>query len=121
MRRSPKKEAVVIRVRINQYITAPQLRVVMETGENLGVLSREEALSKAKEAAGKRNVKIMGGANTINQYLKAGLIDELWLHIVPVTIGKGTRLFEDVPDLKLEPIEVSGTSVVTHIRYKVLK
>ena len=52
MRRSPKKEAVVIRVRINQYITAPQLRVVMETGENLGVLSREEALSKAKEAYG---------------------------------------------------------------------
>ena len=51
MRRSPKKEAVVIRVRINQYITAPQVRVVMETGENLGVLSREEALSKAKEAS----------------------------------------------------------------------
>lgn len=81
----------------------------------------ESALTKAKEAAGDRDVKIMGGANTINQYLAAGLIDELWLHIVPVTIGKGSRLFEGVPDLKLEPIEVSGTSVVTHIRYKVLK
>jgi dihydrofolate reductase len=79
------------------------------------------ALAKAKEAAGNRNVKIMGGANTLNQYLAAGLIDELWLHIVPVTIGSGTRLFEGVPHLNLEPIEVSGTSVVTHIRYKVLQ
>lgn len=79
------------------------------------------ALSKAKEAAGNRDVKIMGGANTINQFLKAGFIDELWLHIVPVTIGAGSRLFEGVPNLNLDPIEVSGTSMVTHIRYKVLK
>jgi dihydrofolate reductase len=81
----------------------------------------ESALKKAKKAAGDRNVKIMGGANTVNQYLAAGLIDELWLHIAPVTIGRGTRLFEGVPGLKLEPLEISGTSVVTHIRYKVLK
>lgn len=91
----------------------------------------ESALARAKEAArfrktsarqaGNNNVKIMGGAKTINQYLAAGLIDELWLHIVPVTVGVGTRLFEGVPELKLEPIEVGGTNVVTHIRYKVLK
>ena len=81
----------------------------------------ESALRKAKEAAGDRNVKIMGGANTVNQYLAAGLIDELWLHVAPVTIGAGARLFEGVPNLNLEPIEVSGTSMVTHIRYKVLK
>lgn len=80
----------------------------------------ESALSKAKEAAGDRDVKINGGANTVNQYLAAGLIDELWLHIVPVTIGSGTRLFEGVSNLKLDPIEVNGTNVVTHIRYKVL-
>ena len=81
----------------------------------------ESALSQAKEAARNRDVKIMGGANTINQYLAAGLIDELWLHMVPVTIGTGSRLFEGVPNLRLEPIEISGTSVVTHIRYNVLK
>lgn len=91
----------------------------------------ESALSQAKEAArfaeasarraGNRNVKIMGGANTINQYLAAGLVDELWLHIAPVTVGSGTRLFEGVANLQLEPIEVSGTNVVTHIRYKVIK
>ena len=81
----------------------------------------ETALKKAKEAAGEKNVKIMGGANTVNQFLAAGLIDELWLHIVPVTIGSGSRLFEGVPNLKLEPVEVHGTGVVTHIRYKILK
>lgn len=81
----------------------------------------ESALSQATKAAGNRNVKIMGGANTINQYLAAGLVDELWLHIVPVTVGEGTRRFEVVPNLKLEAVEVSGTSVVTHIRYNVFK
>ena len=81
----------------------------------------ESALRKAKEIARDRNVKIMGGANTVNQYLAAGLVDELWLHVVPVTIGTGSRLFEGVSNLKLEPVEISGTSMVTHIRYKVLK
>jgi dihydrofolate reductase len=81
----------------------------------------EAALSAAKEAAGQRNVAIMGGANTINQYLAAGLIDELWLHIVPVIIGSGARLFESVPDIKLEPFEISGTKLVTHIRYHIVK
>ncbi|HYD35165.1 MAG TPA: dihydrofolate reductase family protein [Vitreimonas sp.] len=79
----------------------------------------ESALSQAKAAAGNRDVKIMGGASTVNQYLAAGLIDELWLHIVPVTVGAGSRLFEGVPNLKLEAVEVSGTSIVTHIRYNV--
>lgn len=97
--------------------------IEMEGGTTFHFVSNgiESALQKAKEAAGDRHVKIMGGALTINQYLAAGLIDELWLHIVPVTIGAGTRLFEGVPNLKLEPVEVSGTSVVTHIRYNVLK
>jgi len=81
----------------------------------------ESALRRAKEAAGDRNVAIAGGASTVNQYLAAGLIDELWLHIVPVTIGEGVRLFEGVPGLELEPLAVSGTSAVTHIKYKVLQ
>jgi dihydrofolate reductase len=81
----------------------------------------ESALLQAKAAAGDRNVAISGGANTVNQFLAAGLIDELWIHILPVTIGGGTRLFDGVPPLSLEPIEVSGNSLVTHIRYKVIK
>lgn len=81
----------------------------------------ESALSQAKKAAGDRDVKIMGGAQTVNQYLAAGLLDELWLHIVPVTVGVGSRLFEGVANLTLEPVEVSGSSLVTHIRYNVVK
>ena len=81
----------------------------------------ESAFRQAKAAARDRNVKIMGGANTVNQYLIAGLIDELWLHIVPVTVGTGSKLFERVLNLKLEPVEISGTNMVTHIRYNVLK
>jgi len=81
----------------------------------------EAALLAAKEAAGQRNVAIMGGANTINQCLSAGLLDELWLHIAPITIGSGARLFENVSNLQLEPREISGTLLVTHIKYTVMR
>lgn len=81
----------------------------------------EAALSEAKEVAGQRNVAVMGGANTLNQYLAAGIIDELWLHIVPVTIGEGARLFAEVLNLTLEPLEISCTPLVTHIRNRVAK
>lgn len=97
--------------------------IVMEGGTTFFFVTDgiESALSKAKEAAGNRDVKIMGGPSTLNQYLKAGLVDELWLHIVPVTVGAGEKLFEGISNLKLEAMEVSGTNLVTHIRYKVLK
>jgi len=81
----------------------------------------EVALSQAKAVAGERNVAIAGGAQTINHSLSAGLLDELWLHIVPVIIGSGARLFVGVPDLTLEPVALSGTPLVTHIRYRVIK
>lgn len=77
----------------------------------------EAALEQAQNAAGERKVHIADGANTINQYLAADLIDELWLHIVPVTIESGARLFENVSDFTLKPVEVGGTEMVTHIRY----
>jgi riboflavin biosynthesis pyrimidine reductase len=56
-----------------------------------------------------------------HQYVSAGLLDELWLHIVPVTIGEGARLFEGVPNLQLESLEISGTPLVTPIKYRVIK
>lgn len=79
----------------------------------------ESAMKQAQRAAGDKPVCIAGGANTVNQYLAVGLVDELWLHIVPATIGKGQRLFENVADLRMEPIEWSGTKLVTHIKYRV--
>jgi dihydrofolate reductase len=80
----------------------------------------KSALQQARQAAGEKPVAIAGGANTINQYLAAGLIDELWLHIIPVTIGKGPRLLEKVVGLRMEPIEWGGSTLVTHIKYRVI-
>jgi dihydrofolate reductase len=79
----------------------------------------ESALAKAREAAGGKDVAIAGGADTARQYLSAGLIDELRLHIAPRVLGAGERLLDGVGSLKLEPTEVSGTGLVTHIRYRV--
>jgi dihydrofolate reductase len=80
----------------------------------------ESALAHARAAAGDADVSIHGGATTINQYLAAGLIDELRLHIVPLTLGAGTRLFEGVPPLKLEQVESRAATSVTHVTYRVL-
>ncbi|RSM88034.1 riboflavin biosynthesis protein RibD [Kibdelosporangium aridum] len=80
----------------------------------------ESALEQARAAAGDGEVTILGGATTINQYLAAGLIDEVRLHIVPFTLGAGTRLFEGVPPLKLEQVKSRATTSVTHVTYRVL-
>lgn len=79
----------------------------------------ESALAQARAAAGERPVAIAGGAATVNQYLAAGLLDELWLHIAPVTLGTGERLFEGVPALRLTPLQARHTDLVTHVRYRV--
>lgn len=81
----------------------------------------ESALAQARAAAGDGEIAIQGGATTINQYLAAGLIDELRLHIAPLTLGAGTRLFEGVPPLKLEQVTARATSMVTHVTYRVLR
>ena len=80
----------------------------------------ESALAPARAAAGDGDVAILGGATTINQYLAAGLVDELRLHIVPLTLGAGTRLFEGVPSLKLEQVKSRAARLVTHVTYRVL-
>lgn len=80
----------------------------------------ESAMARAREAAGDGNVAVMGGATTINQYLAAGLIDELRLHIVPLLLGAGTRLFDGVPRLRLEQSSARAARLVTHVTYRVL-
>jgi dihydrofolate reductase len=82
----------------------------------------ESALASARAAAGDADVAIAGGAATINQYLAAGLIDELRLHIAPFVLGgTGERLFEGVGDLDLERLDVSATDLVTHLSYRVVR
>jgi dihydrofolate reductase len=96
--------------------------LVMEGGTSFTFVTDgiESALKQAREAAGDRPVDIAGGASTVNQYLAAGLIDELWLHKVPFTLGAGERLFDGVSDLRCEIVESRATSLVTHLRYRVL-
>jgi len=81
----------------------------------------ESALAQAREAAGGGDIAIAGGAHTVNQYLAAGRIDELRLHVAPVLLGAGERLFDGVGDLTLEPLGVRGTDLVTHLRYRVTR
>ena len=81
----------------------------------------EAGLEQAREAAGDEDVMIAGGASAIRQYLAAGLLDELYLHIVPVLLGAGERLLENVGDPKLEPIKVVASPAVTHVKYRVAR
>jgi dihydrofolate reductase len=83
----------------------------------------EAALELARAAAGDKNVGIWGGANIMRQYLKAGLLDEMQIHLIPVLLGGGVRLFED---LDPEGIELRRTSSIetpgsTHLRFDVVK
>jgi dihydrofolate reductase len=77
------------------------------------------ALAQARDVAGAGEVAIQGGATTLNEYLAAGLVDELRLHIVPLLLGAGTRLFEGVPPVKLQQVTSRGASLVTHVTYRV--
>lgn len=81
----------------------------------------ESALAQAREAAAGEDVAIAGGASAIRQYLAAGELDELYLHIVPIILGAGERLLEDVGDPTLEPVEVVASPAVTHVKYRVVR
>ncbi|HEX8156740.1 MAG TPA: dihydrofolate reductase family protein [Solirubrobacteraceae bacterium] len=83
----------------------------------------EAALEQARAAAGDKDVAVGGGADVAQQYLKAGLLDELQIHLVPILLGGGVRLFDR---LGADEVELQGTSViqsplVTHLSYRVVK
>ncbi len=78
----------------------------------------QEAMERAQAAAGDRRVSIAGGAATVNQYLAAGLIDELRLHVIPMIAGAGERLFTGILDVELEQVASRGNDLVTHITYR---
>jgi dihydrofolate reductase len=79
------------------------------------------ALQQAKQAADGHDVLLGGGANVVQQYLGAGLVDEFELHIVPILLGGGERLLADVGNLKLEQVRAIEAPGVTHIKYRVVK
>jgi dihydrofolate reductase len=82
----------------------------------------DAALAQAQEAAGGKDVFISGGAEIINQFLAAGAVDELELHVVPILLGSGSRLLDGVgPDLKLEQLRAVEAPGVAHLKYRVVK
>ena len=83
----------------------------------------ETALAQAREAAGGKDVRLGGGAHVAQQYLAAGLVDEIEVHVVPLLLAGGERLFENAggPQLKLEPVRTLAAPGVAHLKYRVLK
>lgn len=79
----------------------------------------DAAMARAQEAAGERPVAIAGGTTTINEYLAAGMVDELRLHRVPIVAGHGVRLFEGIANLDLEAVSTRQADLVTHTIYRV--
>jgi dihydrofolate reductase len=77
------------------------------------------ALEQAKQAAGELDVLLGGGANVVQQYLAAGLVDEFELHVVPIVLGDGERLLDNVGSLRLEQVRAIEAPGVTHIKYRV--
>jgi dihydrofolate reductase len=81
----------------------------------------ESALDQARQAADGKDVVIGGGADVINQYLAAGLVDEIELHVVPLLLGAGARLFDAVgPDRRLEQVRALEAPGVAHLTYRVV-
>ena len=81
----------------------------------------ERALARAREAAGDRDVCVAGGADSARQVLQAGLVDEVQLHVVPILLGSGLRLFDGVGPMRLEQTRVLEAPGVTHLRYGVVR
>jgi dihydrofolate reductase len=79
----------------------------------------ESALEQAEAAAGGKDVAIAGGASAVQQYLAAGKLDELYLHVVPIILGGGERLLDNIGTPRLEPVEVVASPAVTHVKYRV--
>ncbi|RIJ70837.1 dihydrofolate reductase [Nakamurella silvestris] len=77
------------------------------------------AMEQARAAATDGHIGIAGGASTLRQYLQAGLVDQLNLHVVGHVLGAGERLFDGLDGLSLEPVSATGNSLVTHLSYRV--
>jgi dihydrofolate reductase len=99
--------------------------VVMKGGTTFTFVTDgiDSALAQARGAAGDRNVAIAGGANVAQQCLRTGEVDEVQIHLAPLLLGGGVRLFDglgsDAPDLTMT--RVVSSPLVTHIRYRVAR
>lgn len=101
----------------------PRADLVMAGGTTFsfvtGGVGAAVARARAVVTGGDGRIAIAGGASTVNQALTAGLIDELRLHISPVLLGAGERLFDGVPALRLTQLAGRSATLVTHVTYRV--
>jgi dihydrofolate reductase len=83
----------------------------------------ESALEQAREAAGDREVSIAGGANVIQQYVRAGLVEEFQIHLAPILLGDGVRLFGDRGEgqMTLEALDSRESRGFTHLRFRIVE
>jgi dihydrofolate reductase len=81
------------------------------------------ALEQARAAAAGKDIAVAGGANVAQQYLRAGLLDEFQIHVAPMLLGQGTRLFDDLgtDQVELEVTRVVESPAVTHLKYRVVR
>lgn len=102
----------------------PREPLVMQGGTTFRFVTDgiESALRQAKEAAGAKDVSLGGGANAAQQFLAAGLIAEMEIHIVPLLLGAGERLFDNLggSNIRLEPVRTIEAAGVTHVKYRVV-
>jgi dihydrofolate reductase len=107
-----RKPVVVVTHRVPTEVSADSVYRFVTEGP-------EAALHVARQAAGDADVTIMGGADVGRQFLSAGLVDELSLHIAPLLFGRGTRLFGDLEDhVKLTLVDCVVTPPAIHLRYR---
>jgi dihydrofolate reductase len=103
----------------------PRETVVKEGGTSFTFVTDgiEAALEQARAAAGDKDVAVAGGADVVQQYVKAGLLDELQIHVVPVLLGEGVRLFGSLGpnQVQLEATRVIESPAVTHLRFRVVR
>ena len=97
----------------------PREDLVADNGGTFAFDGLEAAARRAKEAAGDKDVIVLG-AEVTRHLLEAGLLDEMWIHLVPLLLGDGTRLFDGVP-AALTPVREPLAGAVTHLRYRVVK
>ncbi|HKE80061.1 MAG TPA: dihydrofolate reductase family protein [Solirubrobacteraceae bacterium] len=103
--------------------TRPAETIVKEGGTSYVFVTEgiEETLARARDAAGSHDIRINGGVDSARQFLYAGAVQELRLHLVPVVLGGGERLFDGglPPGIHLQPREVTSTPLATHLTYEV--
>jgi len=109
--------------KVPAFVVSSSRPVKMVDGFNFINDGIESALNQAKSIAGNKNVWIMGGANLAAQYIKAKLIDELHIHLVPLLLGAGSRLFESTGPsmIELEKIKSIESTGATHLIFRVVK